>query len=305
MIGTSMVADGRGGDLGEHTMGVLAGIVADPDRGLDHPTDDSSGELLAELVELARCNRVEGSLAIALRRHLTEIPAELEMACRRASLVHLRTSRALGSIAAAFDERGIPWAVVKGPAVSRLWPHGTVTRTYDDLDVLVSPCDLRAAADVLQQIGFAHRNRNWGGFTELGVAEIPFDDGSVVVDLHWNLVALLAQRRDLRLDTVDLLRRAETVDLHGCTAPVLSDLDAFVHLCCHSGLAGARNLRILRDVHLTAALVDPDDARLALHDAGCERLAAPVLDRAVRWFGPVISPDGIESDARHICGNPN
>lgn len=303
VIGTPMAAGRHREDLRERLMGVLAAVVVDPDHGLERAVAAPDGVILEELVELSRRNRVDGSLAIALRRQGLEVPPELELACRRASLVHLRTSRALGSVAAALGERGIRWAVVKGPAVARLWPEGSLTRTYDDLDILVSPCDLRDASDALQRLGFAHRNRNWSGFIELGVAEIPLDDGSVVIDLHWNLVALSAQRRDLHLDTSALLERATTVELSGCSAPVLCDLDAFTHLCCHSGLAGARNLRMLRDVHLSAARVDPDEALRALRDAGCERLAAPVLDRAVRMFGPVVSPDGSSSDALRLCGH--
>lgn len=300
-----MPAGGHREDLREYVAGLLAAIVADPDCGLALPMDESGDDVRTELMELARRNRVDGSLAVALGHNGLEIPPELELARRRASLVHLQTSRALGSIAAAFGERAVRWAVVKGPAVSRLWPHGALTRTYDDLDILVSPCDLREATEALQRLGFEHRNHNWSGFTDLGVAEIPFDDGSVVVDLHWNLVALSEQRRDLHFDTSVLLERADLVELSDCTAPILRDLDAFTHLCCHAGLAGARNLRMLRDVHLFAARVDPDDARRRLREAGCDRLAAPVVDRAVRWFGPITSPDGRRSDAQGICGHPH
>jgi hypothetical protein len=304
VIGTSTAAGGHREDLREYAAGLLAAIVVDPDCEVALPAGEAGSALRTELLALARRNRVDGSLAVAFGRNGLTVPTELELASQRAGLVHLQTSRALGSIAAAFDERGIRWAVVKGPAVSRLWPQGSLTRTYDDLDILVSPCDLQEAAEALQRLGFKHRNHNWSGFVDLGVAEIPFDDGSVVVDLHWNLVALAEQRRYLHFDTTALLQRTELVELSGRTVPVLCDLDAFTHLCCHAGLAGARNLRMLRDVHLFAALVDPDDARRSLLEAGCGRLAAPVVDRAVRWFGPVISPDGRRSDAESACGHP-
>lgn len=299
-----MAAGSRREELRECVTGLLAAIVVDPDRGPAAQVEAPASDLVTELMELAGRNRVEGSLALALGRKGLEIPPELEQACRRASLVHLQTSRALRHIATALGDRGIRWAVVKGPAVSRLWPHGSLTRTYDDLDILVSPCDLREAAEALQSLGYVNRNHNWSGFVDLGVAEVPFDDGSVVVDLHWNLVALSEQRRDLRFDTLALLQRTELVELSGCKVPVLCDLDAFTHLCCHAGLAGARDLRMLHDVHLLAARVHPDDAQRSLREAGCDRLAAPVVDRAMRSFGPVTSPDGSQSDALGICGHP-
>lgn len=286
-------------------VGALAILVAAPDRAPLSVRDGGAGEALAALAHLARINRVDVSLAQAWTNSGLNVPEELETARRRATLVHLQTSRALRTIADRLDEREIPFAVVKGPAVARAWPLGTVTRTYEDLDILVQACDLLAAADALQSCGFAHRNRNWRGFIELGVAEVPLDDGSVVVDLHWNLVALAAQRSDLRLDTAALLRRTQLVDIAGISVPVLCDVDAFVHLCCHAALAGAPNLRMLRDVHLFAARVDPKEVRARLRDAGCDRLAAPVVDRAVRSFGPVTSPDGSTSDAERICGHPH
>ncbi len=282
---------------------VLAEVVSDPTGENGLPSVVRSGEVPPELIELAVLNRVDACLVVALRCNGLEVPDVLELADQRAAMVHLQTSRALASIETCFDALGIDWAVVKGPAVARVWPGGSVSRTYDDLDLLVGPCSFRQATAALEGIGFSHRNHNWDGFVDLGVAEIPLDDGSVVVDLHWNLVALEQQRHVLRLDTSNLLAGTTREHVAGSSVPVLSDLDAFVHLCCHAGLAGGRTLRMLRDIHLFAQRVDPEDARRALVEAGCDRLAAPLLARAIQHFGPVRSPDGSLCDAVRLCGH--
>ena len=282
----------------------LADAVRDP-RGCSVPGPSiGDGADVEDLVEVAEREEVLGVLAVAFEARGVELPAAVATAADRARLSHLQAARALRTVARVLDARGVRWVVVKGPAVASMWPAGQVSRTYEDLDVLIGRCDLPAACEALVEAGFEHRNHNWGGFIDLGVAEIPLDDGSVVLDLHWNLVALADQRRDLCIDTEALLDRARPDGMGIPGVATLAAADAFVHLCCHAGLAGARSLRLLRDVHLAGARVEPDEARAALARAGCARLAAPVLDRAVRWFGPLPSPTGGTSDARRICGHP-
>ena len=269
-------------------MRTLAAVVSDPvARATSDALRRHSGVALAEL---SAVHGVSGSLALALEAAGMEIPEELQRSVEWARLVHLQTTRALGTVAGVFDSAGVRWAVLKGPALAMLWDHGTVTRTYDDLDLLVDPGDLPLAASELERVGFSHRNRNWAGFRELGVAEVPFDDGSVVIDLHWNVVALATQRRHLRFDTAAMLDRSVTSNLGGVEVRILHPLDMFAHTCTHAALAGARRLRMLRDVHLTASRVAPAGAAARVSESGVSRLSAGVLGRAVNVFGPAVEP---------------
>jgi Uncharacterised nucleotidyltransferase len=262
----------------------LVRVVAEPTAASVQGLDDAG---LAELVGHAVDHRVAGSLEMALVDAGITIPTALVDASATATITHLQTVRALSRIRTALGEAGVRWAVVKGPAIARRWPRHTNARTYHDLDLLVDPSSLGAAAAALVEVGFAHRNRNWSGFRRLGVGELPLDDGVTVLDLHWHLIGLAPQRRDLRLHTAGMLDRAVQIEIGGVTVLTLDDADTLVHLCCHDALAGAQSLVQLRDVHLVAGDVPLALGRRRLVEAGAGRLGGVVLDRAERVFGPV------------------
>ncbi|MFV0317525.1 MAG: nucleotidyltransferase family protein [Microthrixaceae bacterium] len=280
---------------------LLAHVVRDPQ---DCASSLRAPEVLCteRVVDAALAHEVAGSLSIAIESSGQVVPEVVARTVEHGRLVHLQTTRALGTLAEAFAGSGTPWAVVKGPALARLWEKSSITRSYADLDLLVSRADLAKAAALVQACGFGPRNRNWRGFVDLGVAEIPFDDGAVVVDLHWNVVALTSLRRRVRFDTDQMLARSVVVDLSGVEVPVLDAVDALAHTCSHAGLAGARTLRLLHDAYLCASLVDPAQARIRLSEVGVHRLATGVLARADRLFSQF--GQGCESDWRPALGHP-
>lgn len=249
------------------------------------PTELAPELQLDDLTDLAIRHRVVGSLGAALRAERLDLPSRLRTALAAATTDHLRVMRSLARIAPVMSDAGIDWAVVKGPVLAARWPDPATARSYQDLDLLVAPHQLRSAIEVLGRLGFRHRNSNWTGFRTLGVGELPLDDGETVIDLHWHLVGLGTNRTHLRLPTVQLLQRAVAVHLPTTTVPTLAPADTLVHLCVHDAIAGARQLVELRDVHLVLAEVDPQVVRAALSDAGAQRLASATLERAQRLFG--------------------
>jgi hypothetical protein len=63
-----------------------------------------------------------------------------------------RVVAGLAQVADVLDGAGIPWVVVKGPAVAYgLYPEPTL-RQAGDLDILVAPSDLPAAVDGLEAV---------------------------------------------------------------------------------------------------------------------------------------------------------
>jgi len=262
----------------------LVRVVSDPTAASVRGLDDRA---LAELVDHAVDHRVAGSLQMALKDGGLAVPQALSEAAAAATITHLQTVRALRRISEALAAADVRWVVVKGPAIARRWPRHTDARAYHDLDLLVDPPALGAAVDALVDIGFAHRNSNWSGFRQLGVGELPLDDGVTVLDLHWHLIGLGAQRRDLRLHTAEMLDRSVEIDIGGVAVRTLDDADTLVHLCAHDALAGAQSLVQLRDVHLVARDVPVADGRDRLAHAGAGRLAGVVLDRSERVFGPI------------------
>jgi hypothetical protein len=275
----------------------LARIVLDPSA---RSVEQVDAEQLDRLVDTALDHRVAGSLSIAWRDAGRALPDRLLAATQLAAVDHLRTRQAVDQVAQVLGAAGVRWAIVKGPVMARRWPHGPAERTYDDLDLLVAPQQLRAAAEALTNAGFRHRNSNWRGFRQLGVGEIPLDDGSVVIDLHWHLVGLGAQRSQVDLPTLDLLERGVEVDLGGTTVRTLCDVDTLVHLCCHDALAGAQSLMHLRDVHLVASELPDRIVRDRLIETRTARLAAVVLDRVERTFGQL----GAAPMSSSVTGDP-
>ncbi len=260
--------------------------------------DELDDDALATVVDLAEMHRVSGSLAAALRRARRPLPVPLAKSLQRSAVVQLRALRVLTEVGSAFDDAGLRWAVVKGPVVAARWPEGATARSYEDLDLLVAPAELASAVQVLVDLGFEHRNKNWVGFRRLGVAEIPLDDGGTVIDLHWHLQALATIRAHIGVDTAELLDRTVPRDLGALTVPTLDGADTLVHLCVHHALAGARRLVELRDIHLVARSVDPALASQRLGQAGAKRLAAPVIDRCERVFGALGASSALE-----LCGH--
>ena len=264
----------------------LARIAADPDPSALEGRSDAQ---VGALVPVAVAHRVDGALALAMRRADRPLPAELVASTDAAAVRHLLALRALDVLRDALDGASVPWVVVKGPALAARWGAAAAVRPYDDLDLLVAPGSFETAVEAIRDAGFSHRNRNWDGFRRMGVGELPLDDGNVVVDLHWSLLGLGRHRRDLDLSADRLVARRVEVSLGGRGVPTLDDEDTLVHLCCHAALAGAQLLSQLVDVHLVARTVDPDRLRVRLDEAGATRLAAVVLARSERVFGPATA----------------
>jgi hypothetical protein len=245
------------------------------------------GANLDRLVELASAHRVAGALIRTLRALGQNLPATLLAIDDMVTANHLLVVGALDRAGRALDAAGLRWVVVKGPVIAQRWPCGWRDRWYGDLDLLVDPRSLGAAVTALRAAGFEHRNRNWDGFRELGVGEVPLDDGAAVIDLHWSLVGLGRDRRCFDLPTADLLDRSVRVDVGRVQARTLDPVDTFVHLGVHHALAGGRELAQLVDVRSASVDLDPDVAWDRLQAAGAARLVGGLVGRAERVFGLV------------------
>jgi hypothetical protein len=262
---------------------LLTRIVAEPCAASVAGIDDGR---LDRVVELAVAHRVAGSLALALVDAGRALPEPLVELSRSVTANHLLTLAALDRAGRALEAKGLRWAVVKGPVLAARWPGGWTERRYDDLDLLVDPASLGDAIEALRGVGFEHRNTNWEGFRQLGVGEVPLDDGNTVLDLHWSLIGLASLRRDFHLKTKDLLDRAVPMRLSQVEVHTLDPVDTFVHLGVHHTLAGARYLAQLMDIHRVVGDVDPALTIARLDAAGATRLVGAAVDRAQRVFGP-------------------
>lgn len=178
----------------------------------------------------------------------------------RTDLLTLGAGLRLDAHAAATSERlrdaGVRSVVLKGPAVERLLYDGA--RRRDDIDLLVRPDDVAAAAKVLQDAGFSLADVDEHASTWLRA-----EDG-LSVDLHTTLIGVGVGHEEawaiLSEQTVPLELPRGRVDVFGPPALAL-------HIVLHAGQHGGRSGRPLDDLERALDRLEPqvwtDAARLA------------------------------------------
>jgi hypothetical protein len=175
----------------------------------------------------------------------------------------LARSAELRRLVAALQSAGIRAAAYKGPALAmRAYGH-LALRTYADLDLLVAPEDVPAAARVLEGCGYVSAHR----FSPAQDAVFRRTDGdypfhhphtAALVELHCHVSSA---RFCVPLPTAELLARARPVPIGGGEVPALADDDLFLALCLHGAkhrwsrlewLAAAAGLALRAELDLEA-----------------------------------------------------
>lgn len=135
----------------------------------------------------------------------------------------------------ALDAAGLRALAYKGPALAvRAYGH-LALRTYSDLDLLVAPGDLPAAARVLRALGYASAY-DFSPAQDAAFRRVdgdypyhhPQTDGLVELHGHVSSARFVA-----RLPTERLMARARTVPIGGGDVPAPADDDLFLALCLH------------------------------------------------------------------------
>lgn len=219
--------------------------------------------------------------------------AQLLAADRQRALIHhVRVSAVLAEVAQAFD--GLAWAVFKGPVLSEFAHPVPGLRTYKDVDVLVSPSQLREATGRLLDDGWNVvdsdadlRNPDIGG--ELRLAS----RAGILLDLHWAMLVTQAERRLFPIDSDDLLERRVSTQIGPASLAMLDPLDATIHTIQHAALAGAVRLLHLLDADQTVRrnVQDWDELHRRARSWGATAQTGLVLLRAQRWLGTPVPPD--------------
>jgi hypothetical protein len=271
---------------------LLAHAIADPaspavSAGLNQAKGD-------ELVELALHHRVAGQIGPAYEAAGRPVPDMVVDFRRRATLAHLQKLQALRRATEALERAGLAVVAVKGPVLASCWYGDPAARDYHDLDLLVDPSGFGAAIDAVSSVGFGARNRNWSGYRALGMGEVPMDDGTVAIDLHWHLVTFASDRAVFGFRTAELLERRVPIQLGSVSAHRLADDDTVAHTVLHAGLAGARLLLHQRDVQIVAANVDGRAAAHRMEQLGIARLGSATMARVEHTLGGLDgAPDAL------------
>jgi hypothetical protein len=246
------------------------------------------------IVRAARHHGAAGYLYAALRDTGDRQTADPALVDALATAYHLglgiamRTTADLGTAAATLDGAGIPWMVVKGPALERLHPEPGM-RPYDDVDLVVPARSFAEAMDALDADRSRTLDRNWRLVRreQRGQVHLVMPHGSLA-DLHWHLVN--RDRAPFAIPMEELFERVRHVDVGGPAVPTLDPTDTVIHACLHDYLSGGHRLIWMKDLERALA-IDPPDWDSLVERAHAWRVAVPVaamLSRAARLLEAAV-----------------
>jgi hypothetical protein len=184
--------------------------------------------------------------------------AELMERQREDMVWALGLERTLLDLAAAFDDHGIDFVVLKGPAVAHTKYPDPSWRPFGDLDLLVRTADWRRACDLLGEVGLERRlPEPRRGFDErFGKAAVFRGPKRQEIDLH----RTLAQGPfGIWLDADELFGHTTELRLGGRALRRLDDTALLAHACIHAVLGFEQPLLLtVRDVAQVAESANLD-----------------------------------------------
>lgn len=189
---------------------------------------------------------------------------------------------------AALADAGIEALVLKGHAIA----HGVYgerpLRPYTDIDLLVRPAHITAAADILTSLGYtpdeSEHDRHW--YTANHHHIVPYvRAGTLPVEIHR---ALVSDACAVSIDADALWARAVPLDVGGYSGRMLADTHLLLHLCIHMTCTHVfeMGLKPLCDVRELITCRPPDwaDVQATAQAWGCERHVGLVLALVSRLF---------------------
>ena len=250
-----------------------------------------------KVATLSRRHRVQGLVWHALRDlDLPEVArADLSQGAAEVAEQNLRAAQLSKTLLEAFDEAGIPLLFVKGLTLSMLAYGDPLLKMGWDVDILVPPHSIEAAAAELEKLGFqliipspgAGTVAKWHKRRKESVWRSP---EGVHVELHTRL----ADSRDLIPSIDNGSKRQEVPIAPAIVLPTLGLADLVAYLCVHGASSAWFRLKWSADL---AALLHPlpPSGVAELYDharrAGAGRAADQALLLAGRLFGIPIGLD--------------
>jgi glycosyltransferase involved in cell wall biosynthesis len=216
-----------------------------------------------------------------------------------AALNHLRTVAALRSLGRDLRAAGVPWLVIKGPALAGPVHGSPELRWHGDLDVVVPAERLGEAVAVLEGSGAQMMDRNWTLIRSHLKGEVHLRLAlDVALDLHWHLLNDRSLREAFPLSMAGVFDRSRVIRIAGMDVPTLSGADTVVHVALHLMLAGGHRLIWLKDLERLLATGTAPVAEVArrAREWQAEVVLAAALGRVARALGcppgarPLLEP---------------
>ena len=175
-----------------------------------------------------------------------------------------------------------PWLVVKGPALEAL-AYRDGRRDYRDLDLLVDGRELHAAIAAIESAGGSLLDRNFELMLAMRSGELTMQmPKGTIIDLHWQTVHTILNRRHFRIRIPDMLARAVPVAVREVEVLTLDPTDTLIFACIHACLSGADRLLWFKDIELLLSHTKwrPDLLVTRSRDARVGLVVALMLQRA-------------------------
>jgi hypothetical protein len=202
-------------------------------------------------VNLARRHRIQGLVWNALAQHADRLPdqvkAMLSNDARSIAATNLAIAGECRELRQTFDQSKLFLLFIKGLAVGALAYRSPLLKMGWDIDLLIDPRDLPAAAELLSRRGFALRLpanptqlQSWHARSKESVWS---RDESVYIELHTRLAD------NLRLiPKIDVQSARQLVDISpGVALPTLAGDELFAYLAVHGASSAWFRLKWIAD----------------------------------------------------------
>ena len=199
-----------------------------------------------EFVDAARLHRIAPLAHVVTRGAAPSISQVLKPDRDRAFAKNLAACALLAELARLLGD--IPWLTFKGASLSMASHPVPGLRSFNDIDVLTSPDNLRLVCERLSVAGWTLLDRDDMLAARPTLGEMHWiSPNGFLVDLHWSMINREARRARFRIPDAKLIDRRRSQPLGFGDIPVLDHCDAVIHTCVHAALDGANRLLQLVD----------------------------------------------------------
>jgi hypothetical protein len=192
---------------------------------------DIDGRWLSRFSRQIRYHRIDNLVAQYLVNQGTKLPlgstADPVSVITKAKAAGLRLSATAKTIFQEFAGRDIPALALRGPTFAQDYYPNSYLRIYRDIDVIVQEPDLQKAQNLLVDRGFSPEpdQEYW-----IGKGEMPFTNGQVRVELHWDAYPVMNKEKK---PFYDFRQQLQNTDLDGLTVQTVNVNHLLLSTCFH------------------------------------------------------------------------
>lgn len=219
----------------------------------------------SRFIKIVNHHRVWSLVRDGLGRAQTTLPPEIDSTLRFRQATIARQNLLMAAdvvrIQRAFSQARLKLMFLKGQTLCLL-AYGDLSLKHTlDIDILVAPADVRAAHNVLEELGYrATRplrdlpDYRLGLLIAAGKELVMInDENGLMLELHWKL----AYNRFL-LKSIDVRSEAQLVHIGSTSVSTLNHEELFVYLCAHGAQHAWARLKWLADAAALLTSSSPD-----------------------------------------------